>query len=204
MTTTATHPFSANGLRATWVVPSSRVTALAWVIGFALLTAASAQLSVPIPGTPVPVTGQTLVTLLSGAAIGMRLGFASQLLYVAAGALGAPVFADGASGIIKSGVLLPSFGYLVGFLAASALVGYFADRGMTATWVGSTVAFAIGTVVIYAFGASFLAWSLKLPLFSADVWNMGIGPFLVGDIAKAAIAIVLAAPMAKWAQRSID
>ena len=108
------------------LLPRVRVRTPALVIGFALLTAVAAQITIPLPWTPVPVTGQTFAVLVAGAALGWRRGAASQLLYVAMGAVGLPFYADGASG--WDGLSGATGGYLVGFVIAAALVGALAER----------------------------------------------------------------------------
>src|SRR2546423_7879518 len=94
------------------------------VIAFSLFTGVMAHIAIPLPFTPVPITGQTFAVLLTGAALGARLGTASMLAYIAEGLAGLPVFASAAKGPF-------SYGYLAGFVAAAFLVGWFADRGWT-------------------------------------------------------------------------
>ena len=107
------------------VLPRSRVAAVVAVIGFAALTAAAAQYRIPLGFTPVPITGSTFAVLLSGAALGMRLGAASQVVYLLMGAVGLPVFTDGGSGIeVITG---STGGYLVGFVFGAALIGKLAE-----------------------------------------------------------------------------
>ena len=108
------------------------------VVAFALLTALSAYVAVPIPGTQVPVTLQTLVVVLSGALLGPGLGAAAQATYLTAGMLGAPVFSGGAAGL--GWLFGPTGGYLLAFPAAAAVVGVLAGRGGTggpSLWPGS-------------------------------------------------------------------
>jgi len=108
------------------VLPRSKVVSIALVIGFALLTAGAAQLVIPLPYTPVPITGQTFVVLLAGVALGSNLGAASMALYVALGAIGLPFYAEGSSGIeVVRGA---TGGYLVGFVVAAWVMGRLAER----------------------------------------------------------------------------
>ena len=158
----------------------SKVRDVAAVVSFALLTAAAAQLSFHVPWTPVPVTGQTFAVLLSGAALGMRLGSASQLLYVVLGAAGLPFYAGGDGG--WSAATGATAGYLVGFVVAAALVGALADRRHDRSLVTAVPAMLAGTAVTYLLGVTWLAVSLGVSLGKAV--ELGLTPFIVGDIAK--------------------
>lgn len=140
-----------------------------------------AQFSVHVPGTPVPVTGQTLGVLLAGTALGWRRAGAALALYAVAGVAGVPWFAGQTSGYAGA-----SFGYVVGFVAAAALCGYLAQRGADRSVTGSLPAMVAGEVVIYAFGLTWLAVAAHLSA-SATIAE-GLTPFLVGDAIKAAIA----------------
>lgn len=155
----------------------------------ALVVAALAQIRIPLPFTPVPLTGQTFAVLLVGAALGSKRGAASLALYIALGAIGLPFFAGGASGLAYlSG---PTLGYLVGFVAAAYAVGRLAERGLERSVRTSLVPFVIGTLVIYIFGAGWLAI-----LFGVEkALTLGILPFLVGDAIKMVLA-TLALPAA--------
>lgn len=166
-------------------LPGSRLLRTAVLVtGFALLTAAAAQISFPLPWTPVPVTGQTFAVLLTGAVLGWKAGAASQLLYVALGAVGLPFYADGASGWkVVSGA---TGGYLVGFVVAAALIGYLAERGQDRSLVTSVPAMLAGTAIIYLFGVTWLAHSLGVSATKA--MELGLVPFVVGDALKLALA----------------
>jgi biotin transport system substrate-specific component len=165
----------------------TRTMAMVLVVMAAALTALSAQWRFHLPFTPVPITGQTLVVLLTGASLGWRLGATGQALYLAAGIAGAPVFSDGGSG--WSVIVGPTGGYLLGFLAAAAVVGWMAERGHDRKFWTMVGAFAAGSVVIYSFGL--------VGLMSATGWGVseafarGVTPFLVGDLVKALAAGVL-------------
>lgn len=166
-------------------LPGSKAVRTALMVtGFALLTAAAAQISFPLPWTPVPVTGQTFAVLLSGAVLGWKAGAGSQLLYVALGAVGLPFYADGASG--WTAVSGATGGYLVGFIAAAALIGYLAERGQDRSVVTSIPAMLAGTAIIYLFGVSWLAHSLGVP--GTKAMELGLVPFVVGDALKLALA----------------
>ena len=160
----------------TRILPRHAVITAALVIGFALLTAAAAQVRVPLPFTPVPVTGQTFAVLLAGAA--------SQGLYVLLGLGGLPFFSGGNGGWdYATG---PTLGYLVGFVVAAAVVGSLAERKQDRTIATALPAFLAGTVVIYLFGVAWLMASLPTDLTDALV--KGMVPFVVGDVLKVALA----------------
>ncbi|MER7772564.1 biotin transporter BioY [Kitasatospora sp. NPDC096140] len=158
-----------------------QVRDLALVAGGAALTGVAAQLSVNVPGSPVPVTGQTFAALLVGTALGARRGAASLTLYLLAGAAGLPWFAEG-----TSGWAMPSFGYVLGFVLAAALTGVLARRGADRTPVNTAVTMALGSLAVYAVGVPYLALALHVPLTRAA--ELGLYPYLVGDALKAALA----------------
>ena len=175
------------------VLPRSQVVSVVLVVAAAALTALAAQWRIDLPFTPVPITGQTFAVLLTGAALGMRLGAAGQLLYVGIGALGAPVFA-GATGGWDIGrgmdVLAGSTaGYLFGFIVAAGLIGYLAERRQDREFATMFTAFVLGSAVIYLFGVTGLMIVLDMGLNDAIV--AGLVPFVLGDIIKAAAAGVL-------------
>lgn len=173
-------------------LPRSLAVDAALVIGFALLTAAAAQVVIPLGFTPVPITGQTFAVLLTGAALGAKRGALSQGLYVSLGALGLPFYADGAGG--WEAATGATAGYLIGFVVAAALIGRLAEQRHDRTVLAAAPMFLLGTVAIYSLGASWLALSLDLPLTAAagepSAVAFGVAPFLVGDVIKAAIAAV--------------
>ncbi|MEU6671745.1 biotin transporter BioY [Streptomyces sp. NPDC046727] len=164
------------------LLPSSRVRDAALVVGGAVLTGLAAQLSVPVPGSPVPVTGQTFAALLVGTALGARRGFLSLALYAVAGVAGMPWFADG-----KSGTGLVSFGYILGMLLASAAVGALARRGADRSPLRMAGAMILGEAIIYAVGVPYLA--LAAHLSASQAIAAGLTPFLIGDALKAALAM---------------
>jgi biotin transport system substrate-specific component len=170
--------------------PAARNRALLYDLTLALLfsflIAVLAQLSFPLPFSPVPITGQTLGVLLAGFLLGSRRGFAAVLAYLAEGAAGMPVFAGGTAGI---GILVgPTGGYLVGFLAAAYVVGLLAERGWDRDAPRTLLGMGIGNLIIYVFG---LTW---LTIFLADfntALNAGLWPFIPGDLIKIALAAAL-------------
>lgn len=154
------------------------------------LTAAAAQISVPLPFTDVPFTFQPMVVLLGGLALGSRLGLASQILYLAAGAAGLPVFA--ASVTLPPGLLRllgPTGGYLMSYPIAAFLVGYLAERGFDRRYVTAFLAMLAGLVVIYASGALWLGLFVgRSPIGFATALNLGVYPFVVADLMKLLVA----------------
>jgi biotin transport system substrate-specific component len=140
----------------------------------AAVTGIAAQVSIPLPGTPVPLTLQTLAVLLVGAAMGRTLGALSMVLYVAAGLLGVPWFAGQTSGVHSA-----TLGYLVGFIAAAWLTGQLAARGRDRNFWSATGLMILGNVVIYAFGVPILALAIGVSLPQAVM--LGVVPFLIGD-----------------------
>ncbi len=166
------------------LLPGSLARDVALVVGVAALTALAAQLRIPVPGLPVPVTGQTFAVLLGAAALGPVRGSLAQVLYVAAGLVGLPVFTGGASG--WEAVAGASGGYLLGFVAASAVVGALARRGADRRVLSTVAAYTAGTAVIYAFGVPWLAAVAGMPLGAA--LTAGAVVFLPGDAIKAVLA----------------
>jgi biotin transport system substrate-specific component len=146
-----------------------------------------AQVRIPLPFTPVPITGQTFAVLLVGASLGSRRGAASLALYILMGTLGLPFFAGGASGL--PALLGPTGGYLVGFIGAAFVVGYLAERRLDRKIRSVWLVFLAGELVIYLFG---LPW-LSLFVGIHKVLIAGLLPFLPGDILKL-VAATLAVP----------
>jgi biotin transport system substrate-specific component len=167
------------------VLPGDRVRDAVLVIGFAAFTGLAAQVAVKLPFTPVPITGQTFAVLLGGAALGWRRGLAGMLLYLLVGLTPwVPWFAEGKGG--TDIVQAPSFGYIVGFLVAAALVGWLAERGWDRTPPRTVVTMVAGNLVIYAFGLPFLMATLDVGL--AKRLELGVTPFLAGDALKILLA----------------
>ncbi|MGW1910935.1 biotin transporter BioY [Streptomyces sp. NPDC002076] len=164
------------------LLPASRVRDAALVVGGAVLTGLAAQVAVPVPGSPVPVTGQTFAALLVGTALGARRGFLSLALYALAGVAGVPWFADGTSGAASV-----SFGYILGMLLASAAVGALARRGADRSPLRTAGTMLLGEAIIYAVGVPYLAVAAHLSLSQAVA--LGLTPFLIGDALKAALAM---------------
>lgn len=160
------------------------------VVGTAFV-AITAQ--IVIPTTPVPFTAQTFGVLTVGAALGFRRGALALLLYLALGAAGLSVFAEGSSGVAK--ILGATGGYLVGFAVAAAIVGRLAELGWDRHIGGSLAAMAIGTAVIYAIGVPWLKVTLGIPWETAVA--EGMTKFLLWDMAKLIVAAGIF-PAAWW------
>ncbi|ASJ07432.1 biotin transporter BioY [Thermococcus pacificus] len=160
---------------------------------FAALTAVGAQIAVPIG--PVPFTLQVLLVLLSGLVLGSRLGLVSQLVYLVAGAVGFPVFAEFSGGFAH--IYGPTGGYLLAFPIAAFLAGYITEKTGESVW-GMTAGSLFGVVVIYALG-----W-LRLCLFMAGdfgkAFKLGVLPFVPFDVLKAGIAVGVAKTVRKMVE----
>ena len=156
---------------------------LLWVVGFGLLTALLAQLEIRLPFTPVPLTGQTFAVLLSGAVLGSRRAFASQALYLAAGATGIPVFAGGASTLFH--LLGPTGGFLWSFPFAAALTGWLAERGASRQAWKLALTLVLSDALILVSGALWLSGFFRVPFRQAAL--LGFYPFLIGDVLKVSL-----------------
>lgn len=168
-------------------LPRTGVMSAILVVTAAALTALSAQWFIYLPFTPVPISGQTFAVLLTGAALGWKLGAAGQALYLAVGIAGAPVFTEGSSGIeVIQGA---TGGYIVGFVFAAALVGWMAEHRQDRSFPTMFTAFIVGSAVIYLFGVGGLMLATGWPL--AEAVEKGAVPFLLGDLIKATAAGVL-------------
>jgi biotin transport system substrate-specific component len=157
------------------------------------LTALAAQISVPLPFTPVPFTLQPMVVLLGGAALGPRLGMASQVLYLALGIAGFPVFA--ASAVLPQGplrLLGPTGGYLMSYPFAAFVAGALAERGFDRRYITSVIAMAAGLGVVFTGGVLWLAWFAQpVQAGLASALRTGLYPFLPADIIKICVAAAI-------------
>ncbi len=169
------------------VLPDNKVILGALVVVFAGLTALAAQWVIPLPFTPVPITGQTFAVLMSGAVLGSRAGAASQVLYLAVGAAGLPVFAEQSGG--REVLIGPTGGYIVGFVFAAALVGLLAESRHDRQFSTMLTAFLAGSAVIYFFGVIGLMQSMEFGVNEAIA--KGVVPFVFGDLIKATAAGLL-------------
>jgi biotin transport system substrate-specific component len=163
------------------VVPRSYVVEAALIVGAACLVGALAQISIKLSFTPVPITGQTLGVMLAGTALGWRRAFSAMGLYVLAGLAGVPWFADHASGYPTA-----TFGYLIGFIVAGAVLGWLASRGEDRTLLRAGISMAVGDVIIFIFGVTWLKYALHVSPSTAIAW--GLTPYVWGELIKAGIA----------------
>jgi biotin transport system substrate-specific component len=155
-------------------------------LGTALLTL-SAKINLPLPY--VPMTLQTLVVLMIGAAYGARLGAATVMAYLAEGAIGLPVFAGPVGGLAP--LIGPTAGYLFGFVAAAFVTGWLSERGWDRSVPRLFVAMGLGHIIILGCGFGWLAFAMKLGLEKA--WLVGIAPFVAASVIKNALG-ALAVP----------
>ncbi|GAA2661563.1 biotin transporter BioY [Streptomyces lunalinharesii] len=160
----------------------ARVRDAALVAGGAVITGIAAQIAVPVPGSPVPVTAQTFAPLLVGTSLGARRGLLSLALYALLGMAGVPWFAGGASGAGGA-----TFGYVLGMLLAATAVGALARRGGDRGVLRTAATMVAGNAVIYAIGVPYLALSTGMPFGRAVA--VGMVPFLIGDAVKIALAM---------------
>lgn len=163
----------------------SRATAVVFVT---LLTIVAAQVSIPLPFTPVPFTLQPMIVLLGAAALGSRLGSYAQIFYLALGIAGMPVFA--ASPVLPQGIgrlLGPTGGYLLSYPVAAFVTGYLAERGLDRRYLTSVLAMGAGLLIIFSCGVLWLAFGLPHAGISAAVAS-GLAPFLIADIVKLFVA----------------
>ena len=178
---------STGSLRATVFPRSTALTHATFIVGGTLFIAALAQIAVPVPGSPVPVTGQTLAVYLIGTTYGARLGFATFATYLLAGVAGAPVFAA-ATGAASNGIARltgATGGYLIGMLVATFVLGALADRKADQKFKTSFPALTLGSAIVFAFGLIWLKTSLDLS-WSATI-SAGLTPFIFGELLKIAI-----------------
>lgn len=159
------------------------------VLFIAALTAAAAQVSIPLPFTPVPFTLQPMIVLLGGAALGSRLGLSAQVLYLAAGIAGLPVFA--ASPVLPQGAARlfgPTGGYLMAYPLAAFVAGWLAERGLDRHYLGSVLAMATGLGLVFTGGVAWLAWLTPGAAGFAAAMTTGLVPFLPADLLKIFVA----------------
>lgn len=159
----------------------------------AALTAVAAQVSIHLPFTPVPLTLQPMVVLLGGAALGARLGAASQVLYLSAGLAGLPVFA--ASTVLPPGplrLLGPTGGYLLSYPIAAFVTGWLAERGFDRRYLTSVAAMAAGLLIVFACGVAWLAWFARPAAAGFETaLRTGFLAFLPVDIYKILVAAAI-------------
>ena len=166
------------------VIPGGLARSIAFVVGGAVFVGLTAQVSIPLWFTPVPLSLQTFSVLLVGTALGSRRGLASMALYLLVGMAGVPWFAEG-----KSGWQFATIGYVVGFVAAAWLVGLLAERGADRKPLRAAGLMVVGNLVIYVFGVTGLV--LMTSMTPAVAVAKGVLPFLLGDAIKIIFAAAL-------------
>jgi biotin transport system substrate-specific component len=173
-----------NTLKSAFISRTTVVTQISLILGGTIFLAAMAQISFPLPGSPVPFTGQTLGVLLLGTAYGASLGFSTVAFYLLMGIAGAPIFASGSHGFEK--IAGATGGYLVGMLISSLVLGALAGRKWDQKIKTVIPTMIIGNVIIFTFG---LFW---LHQYSGQSWSWtiekGLTPFILAEFIKIAIA----------------
>jgi len=172
------------------VIPGERIRDVALVVGFAAVIAISAQLTFPLPGTPVRFTAQTFAVLLGAATLGATRAGIGAGLFLIAGQVGLPWYAHPGG---------HTLGYIVGFVAAGLLVGYLARRGFVDRYHSAVAVMAAGNVVIYLCALPVLMAVLGISLTTAV--GVGVVPFLIGDAAKILIATALLPSLQRFVSR---
>lgn len=170
----------------------ARVRDAVLVLGGALFTALCAQVVIHLGFTPVPLTGQTFAVLTVGGVLGARRAMASQALYWALGAIGLPFYASATGGWERA--TGATFGYFVGFVIAAGIAGWYGDRRQDRNYVMSVSSLVLASAIIYICGAVWLSYSLNIPLTQGEgnAIELGVTPFLVGDVIKVALAAAVA------------
>ena len=175
---------SATSLRSSLIPRTTALSNAVLIVGGVLGLAALAQIVIPVPGSPVPVTGQTLGVLILGTAYGSTLGFTTFTLYILVGIAGAPVFANSGHGLDR--IVGATGGYLIGMLVATFVLGQLARFRLDQKFLTALPSMLIGTVTTFSFG---LIW---LHQYTGQSWSWtfekGLTPFIVGEVLKIAIA----------------
>ena len=175
---------SATSLRTSLIPRSTALSNAVLVVSGVLGLAALAQIAIPVPGSPVPVTGQTLGVLILGTTYGSTLGVTTFAMYILAGIAGAPVFANSGHGLDR--IVGATGGYLIGMLVATFVLGLLARFRLDQKFVTALPSMLIGTVITFSFG---LIWLYQ---YTGQSWswtvNAGLTPFILGEVLKIAIA----------------
>ena len=175
---------SATSLRTSLIPRSTALSNAVLVVSGVLGLAALAQIAIPVPGSPVPVTGQTLGVLILGTTYGSTLGVTTFAMYILAGIAGAPVFANSGHGLDR--IVGATGGYLIGMLVATFVLGQLARFHLDQKFVTALPSMLIGTVITFSFG---LIWLYQ---YTGQSWswtvNAGLTPFILGEVLKIAIA----------------
>ena len=172
----------------------NRITDAVLISLFTALTVVGAFIKIPIPY--VPLTLQTMMVMFAGLILGSRRGALSQVLYIALGLLGLPIFAQGGG---PAYVLQPSFGFLLGFVAGAYVIGKIVEGGPGPSSARTLAALILGQLAIYLLGISYLYLGLNYimqkPVAFLTVLKIGVLVFIPGDILKTAVALVVVAPI---------
>jgi biotin transport system substrate-specific component len=175
---------SATSLRSSLIPRSTALSNAVLVVSGVLGLAVLAQIAIPVPGSPVPVTGQTLGVLILGTTYGSTLGVTTFAMYILAGIAGAPVFANSGHGLER--IVGATGGYLIGMLVATFVLGQLARFRLDQKFVTALPSMLIGTVITFSFG---LVWLYQ---YTGQSWswtvNAGLTPFIIGEVLKIAIA----------------
>ncbi|MDX6453293.1 MAG: biotin transport system substrate-specific component [Gaiellaceae bacterium] len=188
---------AATSIRATVFPRATPAVDVVLAAGGAALIAVAAQISISLPFTPVPLTLQTFAVAATAAALGLRTGAAASILYVAAGLVGLPVYANATSGwhVLSSA----TGGYLIGFVVCALIVGWCGDRGWTSSFSSTVGAILLGETVIYVCGLLWLRHVLHTPL--DKTLEYGLYPFVVGDLIKVYAAAAVLPPAHRLIRR---
>ena len=172
--------FPSKNISISWVEKGSLLRNLSLSFGFAILTALSAQIRFELPFTPVPITAQTFVVILSGLFLGSKFGSLSMIFYLFTGLAGFPFFSGSVAGlaILKS----PTIGYIIGFFIAAQIIGNMSQK--------PTIGIATGTFAIYTCGV--IGLMITLNISPIEAIGIGVYPFIIGDLIKASLAIGIA------------
>jgi biotin transport system substrate-specific component len=180
------------------LVPAVRARDAGLVALGVLFTALLAQVAVPVPGSPVPITGQTLAVVLTAATLGPLRGTAVQVLYILTALVGLPFYSEASGGVDV--VVGATGGYVFGFIPAAYLIGLAAKHGADRTLWKSVPLFVAGQAVIFAVGVPWLA--LSAGLTASQALSAGFYPFILGGLVKAAVAAVVLGAAWKLVRRS--
>ena len=179
------------------LVPAVRARNVALVAMGVLLTALLAQVSVPVPGSPVPVTGQTLAVVLTAASLGPLRGVAVQAVYILAALVGLPFYSEASGGWdVVAGA---TGGYVFGFIPAAFLIGLAARHGADRRFRTSVPLFVAGQAVVFAIGVPWLA--LATGMSASQALDAGFYPFILGGLVKAAVAAAVLGGAWRMARR---
>ena len=163
------------------------------VLGGVAFLSIMSQVLIPLPYTPVPISLGTFGVTLMALLYGRKLGTATILSYVAAGSLGAPLFAGGKAGSLFS----PTGGYILGYIVATIILGYLADRGVTKSYVKTILSLILSSAIILTLGS--LVLSLFVP--GKNAFMIGVLPFLPGDALKSTTTTLLLPTLWKFIPR---